>query len=281
MSYSTEHKRLEPVLKLARKLDITENPEPEALFEPGSGGFQIWCTPDDHPKGWEGVPMDMGTFAKPCAFIGSVVWGWTGEEITHLELETEAYDLRTVKQRPPRVRNRPDDITWAKAKIRKLFEKAGVPCPPIRVDGVPFVEAEETPPAEKPVYTKNGVQIEIAEQENPNRVVLTVKFDKPEGKGTLILEECDFGLYVHCPEVSTEGSVAILDLFYGSPAGSEEAGEDKKPPLQIGVFSPAQAEDPLACVNFHPKGTRVTFDMGVTEVKSGKALYQKEFGLEE
>ena len=69
MSYTTEHKRIKPVLDLARKLDIATNPAPEALFEAGSGGFQIWATPDDHPQGWDGVPMSMGTFAKPCAFV--------------------------------------------------------------------------------------------------------------------------------------------------------------------------------------------------------------------
>ncbi len=81
MSYTTEHKRMKPVLDLARKLDIATNPAPEALFEAGSGGFQIWATPDDHPKGWDGVPMDMGAFAKPCAFVASVWWGWEGETI--------------------------------------------------------------------------------------------------------------------------------------------------------------------------------------------------------
>mgnify|MGYP001156649990 FL=1 len=134
MSYTTEHKRMKPVLDLARKLDIATNPAPEALFEAGSGGFQIWATPDDHPKGWDGVPMDMGAFAKPCAFVASVWWGWEGETITHLCLETDAYDLRAVKQRPPKIHNRPEDITWAKQKIRSLFQQAGIPCPPIKVE---------------------------------------------------------------------------------------------------------------------------------------------------
>jgi hypothetical protein len=133
MTYHTEHQRLRPVLELARKLDIATNPEPEALFEAGSGGFQIWCTPEDHPKDWDDVPMSMGAFSKPCAFVASVSWGWEEEAITHLELETDAYDLRAVKQRAPRIRNRPADVAWARKKIRSLFRQAGVTCPSIHV----------------------------------------------------------------------------------------------------------------------------------------------------
>ena len=47
MKYTTEPKRLKPVLDLARKLDIATNPAPEALFEAGNCGFSIWCTPED------------------------------------------------------------------------------------------------------------------------------------------------------------------------------------------------------------------------------------------
>lgn len=133
MTYSTEHNRMKPVLDLARQYDVATNPAPEALFEAGSAGFQIWCMPDDHPKGWENVCMDAGAFAKPCSFVASVMWGWEGETITHLCLETDAYDLRSIADRLSKIRNRPDDVSWAKRKIRWLFEQAGVPCPPIRV----------------------------------------------------------------------------------------------------------------------------------------------------
>jgi hypothetical protein len=134
MTYSTEHQRLRAVLDLARKLDIATNPALEAIFEAGCGGFQIWCIPDDHPKGWEEIQMSKGAFSKPCAYVASVTWGWEGECITHLELETDAYDLRSIQQHPPRIRNRPDDIAWAKAKIKWLFSQAGVKCPPIWVE---------------------------------------------------------------------------------------------------------------------------------------------------
>ncbi len=76
MTYRSEHARKKPVLDLALKLDIATNPKPSALYEVGSGGFQIWCTADDHPADWENVPMSMGTFAKPCAFVAAVWWGW-------------------------------------------------------------------------------------------------------------------------------------------------------------------------------------------------------------
>lgn len=133
MTYHTEHQRLRLVLDLAHKLDIATNPAPEAIFEAGSGGFQIWCIPDDHPKDWDDVPMSMGAFAKPCAFVASVCWGWEDVSITHIELDTDAYDLRAIKQRAPRIHNRPADVAWAKKKIRGLFRQAGVKCPPIRI----------------------------------------------------------------------------------------------------------------------------------------------------
>jgi len=51
MSEVTEHKKLQPVLGLAAVLDIASNPAPAAIYEPGSGGFQIWCTTNNHPQG--------------------------------------------------------------------------------------------------------------------------------------------------------------------------------------------------------------------------------------
>jgi hypothetical protein len=133
VTYSTEHNRLKPVLDQARQFDIATNPALEALFEAGSAGFQIWCTLDDHPKGREHVHMDAGAFAKPCSFVASVMWGWEGETITHLCLETDAYDLHSPEERQPKIQNRPADVSWAKRKIRWLFKHAGIPCPPIWV----------------------------------------------------------------------------------------------------------------------------------------------------
>lgn len=136
MSYSSEHRRLAPVLEMARRLDIATNPEPAAIYEAGSGGFQIWCTPDDLPQGWNGVSLTSGAFSKPCGYVASVSWGWEGETVTHLVVETDAYDLKRQAKdlEYADIRNRPADIAWAKCKIKALFQKAGVACPAIRVE---------------------------------------------------------------------------------------------------------------------------------------------------
>lgn len=132
MSYYSEHLRLKPVLDLARQLDIATNPAVEALFEAGNAGFQLWCTPYDHPAGWDAIPMTSGAFAKPCAYLASVSWGWEGEQITHLVLSTDAYALGDHARLGRReIHNRPEDLAWAKEKVRRLFEMAGVPMPPI------------------------------------------------------------------------------------------------------------------------------------------------------
>ena len=61
---------MKPVLDLARQLDIATNPHPRAIFEAGNGGFQVWCTPQDHPQGWNGISMIPGAFSKPCEYVG-------------------------------------------------------------------------------------------------------------------------------------------------------------------------------------------------------------------
>ncbi len=53
MSINSEHKRMKPVLELAHELDIATNPAPAAIFEAGEGGFQVWCTPQHQPSGWD------------------------------------------------------------------------------------------------------------------------------------------------------------------------------------------------------------------------------------
>jgi hypothetical protein len=98
MSSYSEHNRMKPVLDLARTLDIEDNPSPEALFDAGSAGFNIWCTPDDHPDDPEGWILIIdklipGAFIKPCGFVASVYWGWDDDCITHIRLSTSAYEL--------------------------------------------------------------------------------------------------------------------------------------------------------------------------------------------
>lgn len=139
MSYQTEHQKMKPVLAKAQDFDIATNPVPEALFDAGSTGFQIWCTPADHPAGWEGIPMTAGAFSKPCEYVASVRWGWEGEAdntptITHLILSTDAYAWSDLHEHDRYTgHNRPEDLAWAEVKIRWLFAQAGVPLLPIRV----------------------------------------------------------------------------------------------------------------------------------------------------
>jgi hypothetical protein len=140
MSFFAEHKRMKVVLDLAAQLSIQTNPSPDALYDAGSGGFNIWCTPDDHPKGWEEVHMVAGMFAKPCECVASVLWGWENETITHVVLKTDAYALmeRDARLKSHKsyaaYRNRSEDLEWAEGKIAWLFRKAGLIVPIIKYE---------------------------------------------------------------------------------------------------------------------------------------------------
>ena len=144
MSYHSEHQHMKPVLDLACQLDIATNPDPQAIFEAGNGGFQVWCTPMDRPQGWNGITMNSGAFSKPCEYVGSAHWKWEDESIVALEIESSAYAL--VDQKPDEycnlhdipdgfnrrtIFNRDADIEWLKEKVAWLFAKAGVPLPPM------------------------------------------------------------------------------------------------------------------------------------------------------
>ena len=138
--YASQHLRMAPVLAKARELDIASNSAAEALFEAGSGGFQIWCTPGDHPDGaWQQVVMIAGAFSKPCEYVASVGWKWgegdDEERIVGLSLSTSTYALDPEHMLPVKdICNRQADIVWAKKHIHRLFKLAGVPVPPIYVE---------------------------------------------------------------------------------------------------------------------------------------------------
>jgi len=169
MSYHAEHLRLKPVLDLARQLDIATNPAPNAIFEAGSAGFQVWCIPQDCPPGWDGIQMIPGAFSKPCEYLGSVHWKWNDETIVALEIETSAYALAEQKpdeycdwhEIPPGERrdspgfgtgrgspgsrtgrstifNREEDIAWLQEKIAWLFAQADVPMLPFEYQRAQF-----------------------------------------------------------------------------------------------------------------------------------------------
>jgi hypothetical protein len=143
MSYTTEHRRLAPILAKARQLNIATNPAPEALFKALTAGFNLWCTPENHPQGWDGIPLIAGAFAKPCGFVGTATWKWDDDRIVAISLGTDAYDL--ADHRPEtfacktgkdwiRIHNRPEDRLWAEEKVRWLFDQAGVSCPVIVIE---------------------------------------------------------------------------------------------------------------------------------------------------
>ena len=133
--------------------------------------------------------------------------------------------------------------------------------------------AATQPPTETPIYTGDSLAVNLLQTETGLRLVFN--FDRPEAKGTLILEESGYGLYILCPDINPEQPVALLDLFYPSPEAQDIPGG---PPLQIELFSPAQTEDPLGQAHCFTEGTRVRFELGITELKAGKALADKEFG---
>jgi hypothetical protein len=143
MSYTSEHRRLAPVLAKARQLDIATNHAPEALFESLTASFNLWCTPEDHPQGWDGVSLIAGAFAKPCGFVGTASWKWDDDRIVAVSLGTDAYDLadccpqnfsRTAGKDWISIHNRPEDLEWSEQKIHWLFAQAGVLCPPIVIE---------------------------------------------------------------------------------------------------------------------------------------------------
>jgi len=130
-----------PLLEAARQFDIATNKAPAALFEAGTAGFQIWCTPEDNPgELWSKVEMIAGAFSKPCEYVASIHWEWSeGNDpvIIGLALSTEAYALRDARLvKAGEIHNRPEDIAWAKGKIEWLWQAStvGGTMPPVVVD---------------------------------------------------------------------------------------------------------------------------------------------------
>lgn len=142
--------QLERVVQTTRFYDIAVKSAPEAIFDPLTQGFNIWCTPDDNPGGdWLEIVkhMNSGIFTKPCEFVATVYADWDDdvENIVAMSLSTDAYALADhlpriyINSSRPRgsllsIHNRSDDITWAKVKTGWLFQQAGIPCPSIIVE---------------------------------------------------------------------------------------------------------------------------------------------------
>ena len=133
--------RLRPVMQIARRLDVYNNPGGQACYIPGQNGFQIAATPDDHPAGWDRVKITAPSpgQCRAYALVAVVEFGLRGDEITHLLLTTAAEALRDLDQRNLIQRdascylNRPADLLWARQKTTWLFHVAGVPMPEIKI----------------------------------------------------------------------------------------------------------------------------------------------------
>ena len=132
--------QMQAVLDLANRLDVGENPAPEAVFDGRSAAINLWCNQQNHPEGWEGVPITAGAFCKAAEFVGTLSWIW-GDSITELHLQTEAYALGDRLGRE-KIVNRPADLDWAKEKVAWLFEEAGLLLPEITVVQQAWVSAD-------------------------------------------------------------------------------------------------------------------------------------------
>lgn len=97
------------------------------LVEPGPSGFQVWCTAHDHPDGWSKFQLRCNRiFQQNCYPVGQCVWVW-GIDIPAVYIST--YGNHQVGTSP----NRQEDLAWVEAKVRALFDDAGIPCPRIEV----------------------------------------------------------------------------------------------------------------------------------------------------
>ena len=159
-SYSSEHRRLKPVMEAARRLDVGTNPASDALFEaiclsksfgwfpdlvhahgtPGRLGSG--CAHDVSRSIFQSLRSSAGS--STAEYVASVNWHWDDETIVGLNLSTAAYALadrlpdiytssetRKAVHGKPSIFNRPEDIAWAMKQIHRLFKLANVPTPPI------------------------------------------------------------------------------------------------------------------------------------------------------
>lgn len=110
-SYAGEHMRMKPVIDQVRRLSAF-SADPAGLYEFISAGFNLYCTPNDHPSGKHDFTQAKGQ-AKPISLVARVNWRFTDETITGLELRMA----------------RPFEYGWAMKKIRELFEMAEINLP--------------------------------------------------------------------------------------------------------------------------------------------------------
>jgi hypothetical protein len=130
MVATEERTETKQILEKANELDIRDNLDPMAIYEPGKYGFMVWCIPEDHPKGWDMESFDDRTYPRRAAFVASIRWRCETGLLTGLEITTY---VTPPNHKGNYLVNRPEDINWTKEKVRWLFEQAGVPLPEFTV----------------------------------------------------------------------------------------------------------------------------------------------------
>jgi len=110
-SYASEHMRMKPVIDQVRRLSAFSS-DPAGLYEFISAGFNLYCTPDDHPEGEHDFAQAKEQ-GKPISLVARVNWRFTDETITGLDIRMENLG----------------ESAWAIRKIRELFEMTTVPIP--------------------------------------------------------------------------------------------------------------------------------------------------------
>ena len=123
--------RMDQLLAAGQRLDIATNPDPAAIFEVSRTFIQIWCTPVDHPEGWESAKMSQGDFPKPCALVAGVHWD-NDERV--LQIRTERIGHENAGTEGETIINRPQDVLWTLGKILDLCKQASIVCPPISLN---------------------------------------------------------------------------------------------------------------------------------------------------
>jgi hypothetical protein len=115
------------------------------------------------------------------------------------------------------------------------------------------------------------MEVEKSRNEEENCDRLTIRFDGPEGRGTIVLEDGPYGLWVICPDVDV-APLGLLDLFY---QGDEMRGKPpaNRPVIQFVFHSPAETEDPMGRIRWFPDGvtparTYVDFESNVVVVRA-------------
>lgn len=227
MSNRSEDRKMRSVIELATQLDIATNPDPRAVFQACRSGFQVWCTPEDHPQGegWNNIQMTAGAFCKACEFLGMVIWKWEEDRIIGISLETSAYALsdqkshrysgeRNIPEGAARrtIFNRSEDIEWLKEKVTWLFAEAGIPL-------LPFEYEEPAAPDPGPHL------LAYYRSEEDEYMVLISPDTSPE-------EFCKPGYSLReLLEVWNEGEIPADVILRPEPARSEADTEPDEGPL--------------------------------------------------